>query len=387
MMDAQERVRARFKKTYYVNYGLIFIVLFLLVFGLIMLLSTSSYEANLKYGNAWFFFNRQAGSTAFGLLVMLFISFWPNYKIYKRFTIVAYAGACAAPFLVKTSLAYSANGATRWVRIFGVSVQPAEVSKLLMIIFLAGFVSQLGKQVASHRGFWITLGMSLIPAFLVYSLTRNLSSALIIVCIAVAMLFVSCPDYRRFIVLGAGASGIAALAISYAVSSSTDSMNFRFMRILAWLHPEQYASGRGHQTIQALYAIGSGGLFGKGLGESMQKLGFLPEAQNDMIFSIICEELGLFGAIAIMLMFMLLIWRLKLVADSAIDMFGALLVIGVLAHVSIQVILNIAVVTNTIPNTGITLPFISYGGSAVVMQLVEIGIALNVSRISSAEYE
>jgi cell division protein FtsW len=387
MMDAQERVRARFKKTYYVNYGLIFIVLFLLVFGLIMLLSTSSYEANLKYGNAWFFFNRQAGSTAFGLLVMLFISFWPNYKIYKRFTIVAYAGACAAPFLVKTSLAYSANGATRWVRIFGVSVQPAEVSKLLMIIFLAGFVSQLGKQVATHRGFWITLGMSLIPAFLVYSLTRNLSSALIIVCIAVAMLFVSCPDYRRFIALGAGAAGIAALAISYAVSSSTDSMNFRFMRILAWLHPEQYASGRGHQTIQALYAIGSGGLFGKGLGESMQKLGFLPEAQNDMIFSIICEELGLFGAIAIMLMFMLLIWRLKLVADSAIDMFGALLVIGVLAHVSIQVILNIAVVTNTIPNTGITLPFISYGGSAVVMQLVEIGIALNVSRISSAEYE
>ncbi|SHH54109.1 cell division protein FtsW [Butyrivibrio fibrisolvens DSM 3071] len=387
MTDAQERVRARFKKTYYVNYGLIFIVLFLLVFGLIMLLSTSSYEANLKYGNAWYFFNRQAGSTAFGLAVMLFISFWPNYKIYKRFTIVAYAGACAAPFLVKTSLAYSANGATRWVRIFGVSVQPAEVSKLLMIIFLAGFVSQLGKQVSTRRGFWITLGMSVVPAFLVYSLTRNLSSALIIVCIAVAMLFVSCPDYRRFIVLGAGTAGIAALAISYAVSSSTDSMNFRFMRILAWLHPEQYASGKGHQTIQALYAIGSGGLFGKGLGESMQKLGFLPEAQNDMIFSIICEELGLFGAIAIMIMFMLLIWRLKLVADSTTDMFGALLVIGVLAHVSIQVILNIAVVTNTIPNTGITLPFISFGGSAVVMQLVEIGIALNVSRISSAEYE
>lgn len=387
MMDAQERVKARFKKTYYVNYGLIFIVLFLLVFGLIMLLSTSSYEANLKYDNAWYFFNRQAGSTAFGLAVMLLISFWPNYKFYKRFTIVAYAGACAAPFLVKTSLAYSANGATRWIRVFGVSIQPAEVSKFLMIIFLAGFVSQLGKHVSTKKGFGITLGMSMIPAFFVYSFTRNLSSALIIVCIALAMLFVSCPDYKRFLAIGALGVGIAAVAVYYAVSTSSDGLNFRFKRVLAWLHPEQYASGTSHQTIQALYAIGSGGLFGKGLGESMQKLGFIPEAQNDMIFSIICEELGLFGAIAIMLMFMLLIWRLKLVADSATDMFGALLVIGVLAHVSIQVILNIAVVTNSIPNTGITLPFISYGGSAVVMQLVEIGIALNVSRISSAEYE
>lgn len=387
MMDAQERVRARFKKTYYVNYGLIFIVLFLLVFGLIMLLSTSSYEANLKFGNAWYYFKRQAGSTALGLVIMLVISFWPNYKIYKRFTILAYAGACAAPFLVKTSLAYSANGATRWIRIFGISIQPAEISKLLMIIFLAGFVSQLGKQVSTRRGFVITLVMSLVPAFLVYSLTKNLSSALIIVCIAVAMLFVSCPDYKRFILLGGSGVAVAAIAIYYAISSSSDGLNFRFKRILAWLHPELYSSGTSHQTIQALYAIGSGGLFGKGLGESMQKLGFLPEAQNDMIFSIICEELGLFGAIAIIIMFMLLIWRLKLVADTAIDMFGALLVIGVLAHVSIQVILNIAVVTNSIPNTGITLPFISYGGSAVVMQLVEIGIALNVSRISSAEYE
>ena len=388
MMDAQERVKARFKKTYYVNYGLIFIVLFLLVFGLIMLLSTSSYEANLKYGSAWYFFNRQAGSTALGLIVMLIVSFWPNYKIYKRFSIIAYAGACAMPFLVKTSLAYSANGATRWIKIFGISVQPAEVSKLFMIIFLAGFISQLGKQVSTRRGFLITLGMAIVPAFLVYSLTRNLSSALIIICIAMAMLFVSCPDYKRFILIGLSAAGIAALAVFYAVSysSSSDALNFRFKRILAWLHPEQYSSGRSLQTVQSLYAIGSGGLFGKGLGESMQKLGFIPEAQNDMIFSIICEELGLFGAIAIMIMFMLLVWRLKLVADSAEDMFGALLVIGVLAHVSIQVILNIAVVTNTIPNTGITLPFISYGGSAVVIQLVEIGIALNVSRISSAEY-
>ena len=146
------------------------------------------------------------------------------------------------------------------------------------------------------------------------------------------------------------------------------------------MDPESYAANKGFQTLQALYAIGSGNFFGKGLGESIQKLGYLPEAQNDMIFSIICEELGLFGAIAIMLLFMLLIWRFMVIANNAQDMFGALLVVGVMAHISIQVILNIAVVTNTIPNTGITLPFISYGGSSIVFLLIEMGLVLSVSR-------
>jgi cell division protein FtsW len=152
------------------------------------------------------------------------------------------------------------------------------------------------------------------------------------------------------------------------------------VRILAWLDPEAYVNDKGYQTLQALYAIGSGGIFGKGLGESMQKLGFIPEAQNDMIFSIICEELGLFGAIAVMLMFLILIWRMMVIANNAPDMYGALLVIGVMGHIAIQVILNIAVVTNTIPNTGITLPFISYGGTATIFLLMEIGIVFNVAR-------
>ena len=146
------------------------------------------------------------------------------------------------------------------------------------------------------------------------------------------------------------------------------------------MDPESYAANKGFQTLQALYAIGSGDIFGKGLGESIQKLGYLPEAQNDMIFSIICEELGLFGAIAIILLFVLLIWRFMVIANNAQDMFGALLVVGVMAHISIQVILNIAVVTNTIPNTGITLPFISYGGSSIVFLLAEMGLVLSVSR-------
>ena len=176
------------------------------------------------------------------------------------------------------------------------------------------------------------------------------------------------------------AAAVAILVVSVIVNvPESSALSYRGRRVLAWLDPGAYASSIGFQTLQALYAIGSGGVFGKGLGESMQKMK-LPEAQNDMIFSIICEELGLFGAIAIMFMFFLLIWRLFVIANNTTDMFGALLVIGVMAHISIQVILNIAVVTNTIPNTGITLPFISYGGTAVIFQLAEIGIALNVAR-------
>jgi len=144
------------------------------------------------------------------------------------------------------------------------------------------------------------------------------------------------------------------------------------------LHPEDYE--KGYQTLQGLYAIGSGGLFGKGLGESMQKLGFIPEAQNDMIFSVICEELGLFGAVCLILLYLLIIWRLMIIANNASDLYGALIVVGIMAHLSIQVLLNIAVVTNTIPNTGVSLPFISYGGTSVLFLLAEMGLALSVAK-------
>ena len=195
------------------------------------------------------------------------------------------------------------------------------------------------------------------------------------------MIFVASPDYKKFIVLFLAGAGVVATAL-YAIIQMADSgkLDFRGQRVLAWLNPEAYASGKGFQTLQALYAIGSGGIFGKGLGESMQKLGFLPEAQNDMIFSIICEELGLFGAIAIILLFTLLIWRCMIIASNAPDLFGALLVVGVMGHLAIQVILNIAVCTNLVPNTGISLPFISFGGSSVVFLLIEMGIVFSVGR-------
>ena len=228
---------------------------------------------------------------------------------------------------------------------------------------------------------------AVIAAGLIWKITDNLSSAIIVVAIVFGMLFVACPDYGKFIAIAAAVALFAALIVWYIVNSKNqNTMGFRGERVLAWLKPQEYAADKGYQTIQALYAIGSGGIFGKGLGQSMQKLGFIPEAQNDMIFSIICEELGLFGAISIMLMFVLLLWRFIMIANSSDDFYGAMLVVGVISHISVQVILNIAVVTNMIPNTGVTLPFISYGGSSVFFLLSEIGIVLSVARgMSRAE--
>ena len=156
--------------------------------------------------------------------------------------------------------------------------------------------------------------------------------------------------------------------------------DYQLGRINVWKNPIMYSRSGGYQVLQGMYAIGSCGLFGKGLGESLQKLGFVPEAQNDMIFSVICEELGLFGAVCVILLFLLMIWRFMIIANNASDLYGALVVVGIMAHLSIQVILNIAVVTNTIPNTGISLPFISYGGTSVLFLLAEMGLALSVAK-------
>ena len=250
-----------------------------------------------------------------------------------------------------------------------------------MILFLASLVCRMGRKIRTGKGFLTMILVPLPICGLIYFITNNLSSAIIIFGIAALMLFVSSPDYKRFILIALAGIALCALVVFLIVNAGeSGGLGFRGTRILAWLDPEAYAGDKGFQTLQALYAIGSGGIWGKGLGQSMQKLGFLPEAQNDMIFSIICEELGLFGASAIILLFILLIWRFMVIANNSADLFGAMLVVGVMGHIAIQVILNIAVVTNTIPNTGISLPFISYGGSSVLFLLIEIGIVLSVGK-------
>lgn len=365
----------------FMDYSLLFIVLFLLGFGLIMVYSTSSYEASLSYGDAAFYLKKQLFATILGLIAMMVVANIP-YHFWERFAVIGYIVSVVLILLI-IPFGHESHGAKRWLYIGPISLQPAEVAKLCMILFLSSMICTMGKQIRYRKGFWMVLLVPMPIALMLWKITQNMSSAIIVVGIAVLMLFVSCPDYKRFILLGlaavAGAAAVVFVIVQMAASQA-DSLDFRGARILAWLDPEAYASGKGFQTIQALYAIGSGGVLGKGLGASMQKLGFLPEAQNDMIFSIICEELGLFGGFAVIIMFILLIWRFMVIANNAPDLFGALLVVGVLGHIAIQVILNIAVVTNTIPNTGISLPFISYGGSSAMFLLIEIGLVLSVAR-------
>ena len=371
----------RKQSEYFFDYTLLFIVLFLLGFGLIMVYSTSSYEAsisaNLKYDEAYYL-KHQAFAAVMGFFAMIVVANIP-YHFWERFATLGYFVSAILIVLVLTPLGIGANGARRWLNL-GLSVQPAEIAKLCMILFLASFICKMGKGIRTGRGFWMVLMIPVPICVMVWKITNNMSSAIIIFGIALLMLFVASPDYKRFVLMGAaGVAAVAALVFAIIQMEHSD-LGFRGGRILAWLNPEDYASGTGFQTLQALYAIGSGGIFGKGLGQSMQKLGFLPEAQNDMIFSIICEELGLFGGIAVILLFVLLIWRFMVIANNSSDLFGALLVVGVMGHIAIQVILNIAVVTNTIPNTGISLPFISYGGSSVMFLMVEIGLVLSVAK-------
>src|SRR5699024_6932514 len=205
--------------------------------------------------------------------------------------------------------------------------------------------------------------------------SNNLSTAVIILGVAAITVFVSNPRYLPFLWIAAAAVGFIAVFLSVE--------SYRLERLAVWRNPEAYE--KGFQTIQGLYAIGSGGIFGRGLGSSLQKLGFVPEAQNDMIFSIICEETGLVGASLVILVFALLIWRLMVNAVHAPDLLGELICSGIMGHLAIQVILNIAVVTNTIPNTGITLPFVSYGGTSVLFLMGEMGLALSVSRSAAGK--
>jgi len=366
----------------YIDYSLIFIVLLLLGFGLIMVYSTSSYTASMSpytQNNPAYYLNKQAFATVAGLVMMVVVSSIP-YHFWEKFAGLAYAVSAILILLVLTPLGYEANGVKRWLKL-GISVQPAEIAKLAMILFLATLVCRLGSKIRTRNGFLLVLFSPAPICLMVWLITENLSSAIIIFMIGFIMLFVASPEYRRFILIALGILALATLVVFLVLNASDNGLfGFRGQRIRTWRDPEAYASGSGFQTLQALYAIGSGGIFGKGIGQSTQKLGFVPEAQNDMIFSIICEELGLFGGICIIVLFLLLLWRIMIIANNAPDELGGLLVVGVMGHIAIQVILNIAVVTNLIPNTGISLPFISYGGSSVMFLLIEIGLVFSVSR-------
>ena len=380
MATTKRAKRRKEQSEYFFDYSLLFIVLFLLGFGLIMIYSASSYAAFEEFGDAAHYLKRQAIASVLGLIAMIVVANVP-YHFWEKFALPGYLVSAVLIVLVLSPLGVESHKARRWIAIpgTGFNIQPAEVAKLCMILFLAVLVCKMGKSIRTMKGFIFMVLAPLPIAGMIYLITDNLSSAIIVMGISVLMVFVASPDYKKFIVLALFVVAVAALLI-YLITSTDLIGGFRSGRILAWLDPESDAQDKGFQTLQALYAIGSGGIWGKGLGQSMQKLSFLPEAQNDMIFSIICEELGLFGAVAIIVMFVLLIWRMMIIANNAPDLFGAMLVVGVIGHIAIQAILNIAVVTNTIPNTGISLPFIRYGGSSVIFLLIEIGLVLSVAK-------
>ncbi len=353
----------------YFDYNMLFILIVLIGFGLVMLYSSSSYTATNKFGDSAYYLRAQIKAFVLGLVPMIFF-IAVDYRVWKKFGILIYLMSfllCFAVFI--PGLGVERNNSTRWIKIGPIQFQPSEFAKLAIIIFLAMVIDRIPKQMNKTKNLLKVLVM-LIPicGVIAYS---NLSTAIIVVGIAVCMLFVASPKYKPFFGIAAGGVAFVVLFISLAT--------YRGGRIEAWLHPET-AGDKGYQTMQGLYAIGSGKLFGKGLGASLQKLGNVPESMNDMIFTIICEELGLFGAICVILLYILLLWRMMVIANNARDLFGSLLVTGVMSHIAIQVILNIAVVTNTIPNTGVTLPFISYGGTSVVFLMSEMGLVLGVSR-------
>lgn len=365
----------------YYDYSLLAVIILLTCFGLIMLYSTSAYMAEVKFGDDMHFFQRQALISAVCIVAMVGISL-VDYHILTKFVTIIYAAAVILMAMVRfTPLGVTANGAKRWLNL-GVQFQPAEVAKLAVIICLPYMIVKMGRQVKTLKACMILALAGGGLAAGAYIFTDNLSTAIIIFGITAGLIFVAHPDVKHFLIAAAVAVVLIAgfVMFLYVTVNPETNENFRIGRILVWLHPEDFADGDGYQTIQALYAIGSGGLLGRGLGNSIQKLGSVPEAQNDMIFSIVCEELGIVGGIMVLLLFAYLLYRLFFIAQNAPDLFGSLMVTGIFIHISLQVIFNIAVVVNVMPNTGVTLPFISYGGTSIVFLMAEMGLALSVSR-------
>ncbi|MGF7144794.1 cell division protein FtsW [Anaerotaenia torta] len=358
----------------YYDYSLLFLILFLVCFGLVMIYSTSSYNAQRTQGDATHYLQRQALFAGAGILIMIFVS-KIDYRVYitklpvirLRPVVILYF-LCAALQMYVLIFGPLIKGSRRWIDLGPLGrFQPSELTKIAVILFTAYIVNLAPKKLDKFSGF-LRVVLFIAPLMLLI-VVENFSTALIAGIIMVAICFVASRKKFYFIISGALLAGVGAVFIILEP--------YRFERIDIWLNVETHP--KGYQILQGLYAIASGGVFGKGLGESMQKLGFIPESHNDMIFSVICEELGLFGAFALILLFLLLIWRIFIIAINAVDLYGGLIATGVLAHIAFQVLINIAVVTSTIPTTGIPLPFISYGGSSVMVILFEMGIVLSVS--------
>lgn len=376
------------KKRRFYDYSLIFIILFLLVLGLIMIYSASSYTADLKFKNSAYFVNKQLIFVVAGLILMIFVSIVP-YQVWIKLSKFIYVVSTALVGAVLV-IGRDANGARRWINLFGIKFQPSEFVKVAIIIFSSYYLVKYKNDLHStdrkvaEKKLWFLFGVIFVPTVLV--MVENLSTSIIIFLIAFCMSFLGTSN-KRLHTVGAIAMGVILFFSKPFVKFIYErgARDYHLTRLLVWAEPEKFSRDGGYQVIQGLYAIGSGSFFGKGLGQGMQKF-FLPESQNDMIFAIIVEELGLFGAGLIMGAFVFLIYRMIKISFSVTDPEGVYLVVGILIHLSLQVILNIAVVTGVLPNTGVSLPFISYGGTSILVLLGEMGIVLSVARSIKLDY-
>ena len=360
------------------------------VFGLIMIYSASAYGCSMmkEYGfDSAYLLKKQAVFVVAGFLGMLVIR-RTNYNWLRKFCVPIFLVAMVMVFLLRTSLGVESHGASRWLRVGPLQLQVAEIVKIALVIALATFISKYRENLRSIpiMLFYVWFLLTAIPAGLVYAISDNLSSAIILVGITFLVTFVMTEHTAFHVALGGGAFAAILLLRNYwaqhlPTQAQLDQMEFRDGRIYAWISPETYADNQGFQPLQGLYAVASGGLTGKGLGNSIQKLEKIPEAQNDMIFSIVCEELGIVGAVVLLSMFVFLVYHLVRIAANSENTFGRVLVLGIAFHIALQVLINVGVVLTIIPNTGVSLPFISYGGSAVLFTMLEMGMALSVDRI------
>ena len=355
-----------------IDYPFLFLVLLLLIVGLAMLYSASYAQSqyDTSYAISTKYLKKQGVCAVIGLLAMYCFSRIPS-DFWYRFAWPIY-GLSILLLLSVLVIGQEVNGAKRWINLAGIQFQPSEVAKFAMIVLFARLTRTFGLSAKEFRYGVLGFGTALLGILIPLALEKHLSAFLLMGMVAVVMMFVA-GTQPKWLLAGAGAA--AVFAVIYITF-----MGYAGDRVTAWLHPEQDPGDTGYQILQSLYAIGSGGLFGLGYGKSRQKYLYLPFQYNDYIFAICCEELGLAGALMILLAFSLTIWRGYRIALQARDRFSTVLAAGLTTLIAVQTILNLCVVTNLLPSTGIALPFFSYGGTALAVNLGEMGIVLSISR-------
>ena len=358
------------------------IIIILLSLGIVMVLSASAPSAIAESGNSYSYVIQQLKAAILGIILMLIIS-KIDYRLYKKFYKAIYWISVLILLLVLIpGLGSSSNGATRWIDLKFIQFQPSELTKIGLIVFYAGYLADHKSELKSFwKGFVKPLIYILPPIAILYFVQNHLSASVVIGAVTCVMMIMAGCRLLYFVI--AGLIGALVMTVGIIALQATGKGGFRIKRIMSFMDPWADATEVGWQAVQGLYAIGSGGLFGVGLGESKQKYLYIPEPHNDFIFSILAEELGFVGCVIVILLFAIFIWRGILIAIKSPDMFGSLLATGITTLIGVQVIINIGVVTSSIPNTGMPLPFFSYGGTALLILLCSCGVLLNISRAGS----